>query len=54
MTKLESRPIHGKPWEYMFYADIILPKEMGDFTPTMNELADQAEEFRLLGLYRQK
>jgi len=26
MSKLESRPIPGKPWRYMFYVDITTPK----------------------------
>jgi prephenate dehydratase len=32
MTKIESRPVHGKPWEYIFFIDCQIP------TP---EVADQ-------------
>jgi len=53
MTKLESRPIHGKPWEYMFYADFILPDSMDDFESSMKELEYHSEDFRILGLYKQ-
>lgn len=53
MTKLESRPIHGKPWEYMFYADFILPGDMSDFETSMKELEYNSEDFRVLGLYKQ-
>jgi prephenate dehydratase len=51
MTKLESRPIHGRPWDYMFYVDVRLPAEHGAFEATMVELGGVAKELRLLGVY---
>ncbi len=52
MTKLESRPIHGKPWEYMFYADFMLPAKEENFESALKELGNHAENLRILGLYK--
>lgn len=52
MTKLESRPIPGKPWEYMFYVDVEIPEDMSVLNTTIEELRNETEEFRVLGLYR--
>ena len=51
MKKLESRPIHGKPWEYLFYIDVDLPQEMSVFTRGMEELKAVSEDLRVLGTY---
>ena len=51
MAKLESRPIHGRPWDYMFYVDVRLPTESGAFQATLAELGQVAKELRLLGEY---
>jgi prephenate dehydratase len=50
MTKLESRPIHGRPWDYMFYVDLRLP-EPAAFQAAFDELGRVAKDLRLLGVY---
>lgn len=49
MTKLESRPILGRSWEYMFFLEFsgsLLNPEMDGI---LHELAQTAADFRLLG-----
>jgi prephenate dehydratase len=51
MKKLESRPIHGQPWEYMFYVDVELPSEARLFAAAWEELEKVSLDLRLLGRY---
>lgn len=51
MVKLESRPMLGKPWEYMFYADIEADLEHPDLAPVMEKLNEKSENLRILGRY---
>jgi 3-deoxy-7-phosphoheptulonate synthase len=51
LSKLESRPIEGKPWEYQFYADVSFP-EADAFFKVMDEFKTRAENFTFLGAYR--
>ncbi|WP_022669032.1 3-deoxy-7-phosphoheptulonate synthase [Desulfospira joergensenii] len=51
LVKLESRPIHGKPWEYMFYTDLEADIESRELSPMLEELKDKSETFRILGRY---
>jgi 3-deoxy-7-phosphoheptulonate synthase len=52
MKKLESRPIPGKPWEYMFYVDVEVPEDNSVFHKCMEKLKKETEDFRVLGMYR--
>jgi 3-deoxy-7-phosphoheptulonate synthase len=52
MTRIESRPIHGKPWSYSFYVDLDLPESKTDFESAANEVRGDVKEFRILGMYR--
>jgi len=52
MKKLESRPILGKPWQYLFYVDVDLPSDLAVFNAAAAKLAERTEDFRVLGIYR--
>ena len=65
LTKLESRPIHGEPWRYRFYANLALPADVHAsavsserIRSALQELQTTAvadrivEDVRVLGLYR--
>jgi 3-deoxy-7-phosphoheptulonate synthase len=52
MKKLESRPILGKPWEYMFYVDVEVPQDTALFYSAVEELRGQSDGLRILGTYR--
>ena len=51
MTKLESRPIPGKPWEYLFFVELQLPEDMSKFDELAEEIMKKAVSFRILGTY---
>lgn len=52
LQKIESRPIHGRPWTYMFYLDLQVPQETGILQEALAELGEHSGDLRLLGLYR--
>jgi 3-deoxy-7-phosphoheptulonate synthase len=52
LSKLESRPIEGKPWEYLFYVDVSIPEADGAFDSAMAELKTKTRDFHFLGSYR--
>src|SRR2546421_8462337 len=51
LSKIESRPVQGRPWEYVFYADIM----RGDDEAARNalrHLGEFADMVKVLGVYR--
>ncbi len=51
LTKLESRPIPGRDFEFMFYFDIDVSVYSPAFLQLIGELEVQMEEFQYLGSY---
>jgi prephenate dehydratase len=51
LTKIESRPIHGSPWEYRFYLDFVGSRHRGPGQLALNHLSELATELRILGTY---
>jgi prephenate dehydratase len=51
LTKLESRPIPGRPWEYLFYADLAASRDELKCQRALQHLAEFAPTLRTLGSY---
>ena len=51
LLKIESRPIKERPWQYNFYLDLQAPASESELRGALDEIKEQAEEFRFLGRY---
>jgi prephenate dehydratase len=52
LTKLESRPIRGRPWEYLFYIEIEARRDDLLCARALTHLAEFAKWTRILGTYK--
>jgi len=52
LTKIESRPIRGRPWEYLFYVDLPLGRHDLRCSRALVHLAEFARSMRTLGSYK--
>jgi prephenate dehydratase len=51
MTKIESRPIEGRPWEYSFYLDVAGDHHEQKLERALAHLGEMTESIRVLGSY---
>ena len=52
LTKLESRPMRGRPWEYLFYVEVDAPRSDLGCARALTHLAEFARWTRVLGTYK--
>jgi prephenate dehydratase len=50
LLKIESRPIHGRPWEYQFFLDV-QTEEPAKLHEALHEVKAATSFFRILGRY---
>jgi arogenate/prephenate dehydratase len=51
LTKLESRPLRGRPWEYAFYVDVEVPHTHPGCQRALADLGEFSHWVRVLGSY---
>lgn len=51
MRKLESRPLRGQPWRYVFFADVESDLQSPKYADLPEKLAESCTSFRILGSY---
>jgi prephenate dehydratase len=52
LTKLESRPMRGRPWEYLFYVEVEARRDDLLCARALTHLAEFARWTRVLGTYK--
>jgi len=50
LLKIESRPIHGRPWEYQFFIDVEAP-DVSRLDRALSQVRNSTSELRVLGRY---
>ncbi len=51
MTKLESRPVRGEKWKYVFFTDLECDLSKAEHESILNMLREQCHTLRVLGTY---
>jgi prephenate dehydratase len=52
LSKIESRPLRARPWEYLFYVDIAGSQRDQKVKKALENLAEITSFFKVLGSYR--
>ena len=54
LSKIESRPLHGRPWQYLFYVDLLAGTDEERTKNALRHLQEITDFFKILGTYRSR